>query len=232
MKPVMELLKQFFVQRSILYSMITFFSFFVIVPLGDLRLRFTDGHCSRCLLYTDFSFPRSNNTSLPAQFSIQEFGDQEVCEYSLAVTSVFSLIYPLLAMFMYLHLYRKDAAETREENKTDLGHFLFLTHVLVELVMLVLVLVSGSLVSQGFSHICQSLSDGLSSCSDAQNSATSWGVYDGSNFYLDLMVATTGSWLVFVCWLLQGMLGVWKLWRLNMLPVFDLPCGDRGGDVA
>ena len=38
MKPVMELMKHFFIQRILLYIIITFFSFFVIVPLGDLRV--------------------------------------------------------------------------------------------------------------------------------------------------------------------------------------------------
>lgn len=45
------------------------------------------------------------------------FGEQEVCEYSIAVSSVFCLIYPLVAVVVYFFMFRRDSAETRDENK-------------------------------------------------------------------------------------------------------------------
>lgn len=77
------------------------------------QIRFTDDHCSRCILYADVSVNGSNTSALP----VIEFGEQEVCEYSLAVSSVFCLIYPFLAGAIYVVLYRRDSKETREENK-------------------------------------------------------------------------------------------------------------------
>ncbi|XP_005107154.1 uncharacterized protein LOC101860766 [Aplysia californica] len=235
MKPLMELLKQFFIQRIILYAFIAFFSFFVIVPLGDLRIKFTDDHCSRCLLYSDVVYNVSVSPDI-SYFRIR-FGEQEVCEYSIAVTSVLCLIYPLVVGGIYFYLYRRDSAETRDENKLDLGHCLFLVHVLLEVAFVLLILVSASMISRGFQHLCESLGAGrdlvpplLDSCSDAQN-FHSWRGYDGSNFYVTLSVATAGSWFLFLSWLLQALLGLWKLWRLNMLPVLPLgclPCCDRG----
>ncbi|GFO25979.1 transmembrane protein 179 [Plakobranchus ocellatus] len=193
------------------------------------QIRFTDGHCSRCLLYSDVEY-NLNATSAALYFRI-EFGEQEVCEYTIAVASVFCLIYPLLAAAAYLLLYRRDSQEMREENKIDLGHFLFLLHIVVELAIVILVLVSSCMVSHGFKLLCDSLLKGrdttpkiLDSCSDAQD-FEDWRGYDGSNFYTSLSVATAGSWFQFVAWLMQGLLGLWKLWRLNMLPVLPgIPC--------
>ncbi|RUS84610.1 hypothetical protein EGW08_007637 [Elysia chlorotica] len=232
MKPLLELCKHFFIQRFIIYVIIAFFSFFVIVPLGDLRIRFTDDHCSRCILYSEIEY-NVNATASALYFRIN-FGEQEVCEYSIAVASVFCLIYPLVAAAAYLLLYRRDSHEMREENKIDLGHFLFLLHIGVELVIVLFVLVSSCMVSNGFRLLCDSILKGrdttpkiLDSCMDAENFAD-WRGYDGSNFYTSLSVATAGSWFLFVSWLMQGILGMWKLWRLNMLPVLPgLPCGAR-----
>ncbi|KAH9514778.1 hypothetical protein Btru_023622 [Bulinus truncatus] len=223
MKPVLEIIKQFYVQRIIIYGFITIFSFLVIVPLGDLKIRFTDEHCSRCLLYSDFDF-NVNNTPEATYFRIR-FGEQEVCEYSIAVSSVFCLIYPIIAILIYVYLYRRDNSKT-DENKLDMSHGFFIIHVVTELCVAILMLVSAGLISAGFQHICDSLKAAvnlkyISSCSDAQN-FSDWRNYDGSNFYASLSVATAGSWLLFATWLMQGLLGLWKLWWLNVLPV--LPC--------
>lgn len=225
----MELLKQFFIQRLILYIIIAVFSFFVIVPLGDLRLKFTDDHCSRCLLYSDISLANSAGNNTTGTSMAITFGDQEVCEYSIAVSSVFCLIYPLIMGALYFYFHRRDSAETREENKLDLAHFLFWIHIAVEIGVVVLTLVSAAMISRGFMHICEGLVDGgiIESCMDAEK-LTDWKGYDGSNFFISLSVATAGSWLVWTSWVLQGLLGVWKLWRLNMLPA--LGCCDRHGD--
>ncbi|BFZ12300.1 hypothetical protein BsWGS_15339 [Bradybaena similaris] len=225
MKPVLELLKNFYIQRIVVYFVIAVFSFLVIVPLGDLRLRFTDGHCSRCLLYSKVMF--AHNTSSAQTYCVGiEFGEQEVCEYSIAVSSVFCLIYPLLFAVVYFFMYRRDNAETRDENKLDLAQGLFLLHIMFEMTVVIFMLVSACLITAGYRFICDSLSgDGhqLSSCMDAENFA-SWCGYDGSNFYVSLAVSTAGGWCLFVSWLMQGLLGMWKLWRLNMLPVLPLPC--------
>ncbi|XP_059158590.1 uncharacterized protein LOC131942699 [Physella acuta] len=218
MKSVLELLKHFYIQRIIMYGIIAVFSFLVIVPLGDLRIRFTDDHCSRCILYSEMDFNVSE-TSDARYFRIR-FGEQEVCEYSIAVSSVFCLIYPIAAALIYFYLYRRDNAE-RDENKLDLSHCLFLIHIAVEFAVVILMLVSASMISAGFMHFCQSVTVGVGSCIDAQN-FSDWRGYDGSNFYEALAVATAGGWLLFVSWMFQGLLGLWKLWRLNVLPV--LPC--------
>lgn len=218
MKPVLELLKHFYIQKIIVYCFIAIFSFLVIVPLGDLRIRFTDDHCSRCLLYSEMDFNVSA-TAEATYFRIR-FGEQEVCEYSIAVSSVFCLIYPIIVGLIYVYLYQRDNNET-DENKLDLSHCLFLLHIIAELCVVILMLVSACMISAGFKHLCDSLLTGLKSCIEAQE-FSDWRGYDGSNFYVSLSVATAGSWLLFVSWLMQGLLGLWKLWRLNMLPVF--PC--------
>ncbi|XP_013090195.2 uncharacterized protein LOC106074020 [Biomphalaria glabrata] len=223
MKPLLEILKHYYIQKILIYGFTFLCSFLVIVPLGDLKIKFTDEHCSRCLLYSDFDF-NVNNTPQATYFKIR-FGEQEVCEYSLAVSSVFCLIYPVIAVLLYIYLYRRDNSKT-DENKLDLSHGLYVIHIITELCVAILILVSAGLITSGFRHICDSLDAAVTlklidSCSGAQSFAD-WRNYDGSNFYVSLSVATAGCWLLFVSWLLQSLLGLWKLWWLNVLPVF--PC--------
>ncbi|KAL8614852.1 hypothetical protein ACOMHN_063202 [Nucella lapillus] len=195
----------------------------------------------QCLLYADVVHKQANNSNgnnnsssnnsistTAASRGVQQggglvahlqFGSPSVCEYSLAVSALFSLIYSLAMVGVYLYGFRRE----RKNKDTDLGQVWFLVHGVVEVGVVVLMLVSACTVSHGFTTLCTHIADAplpgyqLDSCSDAQD--FQWANYDISNFYVCLSVATAGSWFQCLFWLLQAVFGTWKLWRLNMLPV-------------
>nr|KAG5712004.1 hypothetical protein BaRGS_026445 [Batillaria attramentaria] len=210
-----EYAKSFYLQRVAVYSLIVLSSFFVIIPMGLLQTNFDNN----CLLYADVAY-EYDNTSHPYVYFKIRFGPASVCEYSLGLSALFSLIYPLAMIGGYLFIYVKD----KGENKRDLAQLAFLVHILVEVVVSLFMLVSACTISAGFTDLCDDITNTgvaqyrVDSCSDAQN-FHDWRGYDGSNFHECLSVATAGSWFQFVFWLLLAVFGVWKLWRLNMLPV-------------
>lgn len=209
-----QLAKSFCLQRVLLYSLIILSCFFLVIPLGLLQTSF-DGNC---LLYADFVYEHTNSSQYV--FFKLRFGPSSVCDYSLGLSVLFSLIYALFMIGGYLFIYFKD----RRQNKMDLAHMGFLVHVLVEILVSLLVLVSACTISGGFKDLCDDITNTnvpqfqVHSCSDAQN-FHDWRGFDGDNFHKCLSVALAGSWFQFVFWLLQTGLGLWKLWRLNMLPV-------------
>lgn len=215
----LEYAKSFFLQRAAGYCLIILSSLFVLVPLGDLNTKFD----RKCLLYSDVAYELVNDTISGKPHSVLfkiRFGNSSVCEYNIAISAIFSLIYALAMVVVYIFLYIKE----RGNKATDLGQTAFLVHGIVEVVVAVMMLVSACTISHGFTMLCSDMTDTsavpvftIDRCSVAQNH--DWRGYDGSNFYVCLAVATAGSWFQFVFWTLQSAFVVWKLWRLNMLPV-------------
>ncbi|XP_076464061.1 transmembrane protein 179B-like [Babylonia areolata] len=212
-----EYAKSFFLQRAAGYCLIVLSSLFVIAPLGVLQTQLDQ----QCLLYADVVHELQNVSAgaLPRGSFRFRFGPPSVCEYSLAVSALFSLLYPLVMIGVHVFAFLRE----KRNKDTDLGQVWFLVHGVVEVVVVVLVLVSACTISHGFTSLCSDITDvqilsrQLDKCSDAQQ--YKWGDYDVSNFYVCLSVATAGSWFQFVFWLLQAAFVMWKLWRLNMLPV-------------
>lgn len=226
-----EYAKSFYLQRVAVYSVIVLTSFFVIVPLGILQTKFD----RNCLLYADVTYEPYSSTTTSTQFVLFkiQFGPTSVCEYNLGMSALFSLIYALAMIAGYLFIYVKD----KGDNKMDLAHVAFLVHIVLEVVVMVMMLVSACTISHGFRELCEDITNPntnipnhrVESCTDAQK-FHDWRNFDGSNFHDCLACATAGSWFQFVCWLLQAAFGVWKLWRLNMLPV--LPAWFKPGSSS
>ncbi|KAK7104948.1 transmembrane protein 179-like [Littorina saxatilis] len=210
-----EYAKSFFLQRAAGYCFIILASLFVLCPLGVLQTEFDDN----CLLYSEVHYELFNKSVGGMVVWRMKFGPQSVCQYNLAVSAIFSLIYALVMVLGYIFLYIRD----REKNEIDLGQIAFLVHGVLEVVVVVLMLVSACTISHGFTTLCDQFTDtGLrgytvDSCSHVQTH--NWRGYDATNFFVCLAVATAGSWFQFIFWLLQTVFVLWKLWRLNMLPV-------------
>ncbi|PVD26490.1 hypothetical protein C0Q70_14167 [Pomacea canaliculata] len=179
-----------------------------------------------CVLYSDVVYEHYNETNDNNVYFRIRFGASSVCNYNLAVTAIFSIIYSSAMIAGYIFIYFRD----KGDKKIDLAHIAFLIHCLTEMAVALLMLVLACMVSAGFTHLCKGITSGpysVPSCSHAEK-FKDWRGHDATNFYTCLAVATAGAWFQFVFWLLQGLFGVWKLWRLNMLPVLPdwlkLPC--------
>ena len=63
----------------------------------------------KCLLYSDVVYEYYNNSAglHSAVFRVR-FGPQSVCEYNLAVSALFSLIYPLVMIGVYIFIYVRE----------------------------------------------------------------------------------------------------------------------------
>ncbi|ESO86160.1 hypothetical protein LOTGIDRAFT_167393 [Lottia gigantea] len=224
MAALLEYVKQFLLQRAFMYGLILLASFFVISPLGSLQTTFNE----RCILYADFKYTTVNKT----HYFAVNFGESSVCDYDLAVSVIFCMCYPVIGIATYIFLYFREKAD----KKVDLSHLLFMGNCIVDIIITVLVLVVACTISTGFTHLCNQIMSGteqgirLTGCSDAQKFESwrmyhdsTYTVYDGTKFHVDLSIATAGSWFAFIFWFLQALFGTWKLWRLNMLPT----CPDK-----
>ncbi|XP_041352963.1 uncharacterized protein LOC121371269 isoform X2 [Gigantopelta aegis] len=214
MSNILQYVKQFYLQRVVLYGLIALSSFFVIGPLGEVLVNFGD----KCILYADVEFIK--NSSYTATYFLVKFPpDSSVCHYNLVIAIVFSLVYAGVAIALYIYLYFK----ARDSESLDIANIYFVIHCVLDVAVAVLVLVAACTISRGFSYVCDQFMNGVNhginmhSCSDAQR-FENWFNIDASNFHLCLSIAVVGSWLCFLFWLMQAVFGGWKLWRLNMLP--------------
>ncbi|KAK6182859.1 hypothetical protein SNE40_010448 [Patella caerulea] len=211
MTAILEYVKQFLLQRVCMYGLIILASLFVVSPLGSLQTTFNEN----CLLYSDVNYTTWNNV----HYFAVKFGSSSICDYDLAVAVIFCIFYPAILIAANIFLFFREKAD----KKVDLSHFLFVGNCILDVVITILVLVMACTISAGFTYLCDQLMAGqsqgmpISSCSDAQK-FENWRELDGSNFHLDLSIATAGSWITFIFWFLQAFFGMWKLWRLNMLP--------------
>ncbi|KAL8608256.1 hypothetical protein ACOMHN_042123 [Nucella lapillus] len=109
---LVEMAKSFLLQRTVVFCAIVIASLFVIAPMGILQTKFS----SECLLYSDvvYEYFRANGGRPDMVLFRIRFGPQSVCQYTVAVTALFSFIYALIMFLIYLLSFRKE-----EANKVD-----------------------------------------------------------------------------------------------------------------
>ena len=70
-----------------------------------LQTKFDD----KCLLYSDVVYEYYNTSTGPHSVIFRiRFGPQSVCEYNLAVSALFSLIYSLIMIGVYIFIYFRE----------------------------------------------------------------------------------------------------------------------------
>ncbi|XP_076442539.1 uncharacterized protein LOC143281288 [Babylonia areolata] len=216
---LVDLAHNFLLRRAVGYGLIVLSSLFVLIPMGVLQTKFG----RECLLYSDvvYEYFRSPGGRPDSVLFRVRFGPQSMCQYTVAVSALFSLIFSLVVGAVYAVFFQRERA-SKEASAVLTGQGVMVAQGVVEVVVAVLMLVSACTVSHGFASLCGGVTDtGIAifqvpRCSEAQR--YNWRGFDASNFVVCLAVATAGCWLQFTLWSLQAALELREIWRLHILP--------------
>ncbi|ESO86159.1 hypothetical protein LOTGIDRAFT_235530 [Lottia gigantea] len=184
--------------RTVLYGAIFILSMFIFAPMANQM----NTHDGLCVLYGDAE-------------AVEGYSEKTTCNYTIAIGVLFGFIYGgIMTVVGVLSLLGKLK---KPENFSGV---LFLINVILDLISFILVLITACMISVGFQALCNSLISILQiksdSCQQVYLKIPSTGERD--EFYTPLAVAEAGAWISFVIWMLQVVIGVFLLWRNNMIP--------------
>lgn len=181
---------------AVICVLLVVMGFLVITPLAVLQASL-DG---QCLLYAD----------------TKDYSPTSVCNYPLAVTTIFQFLYGVTRFILTLLIF----LGTIKVNVLSPKRFV-LPCVIVDVIACLLTLVSGGLISHGFSVMCSNV---FFPNSDRCGTV---GIYIAAsdnflhNYYSCLKVAEIGVWPSWILWILLVVLDVLALSKAGLLP--DLP---------
>ncbi|KAK6182858.1 hypothetical protein SNE40_010447 [Patella caerulea] len=185
----------FLVIRTALYALIFLLGMFIFSPLS-LQMNVHDGNC---ILYAE------RNSDYPSKSN---------CNFCIAIGVLFCFIYGgLMTIIGALRL-----LEIISDSEKFKG-VLFIVNVVVDAVSMFLVLVTASILSAGLKAVCDSFTPVGYHCRDIFLIVNSSGEHD--TFYNNLAIAEGGAWICFIAWIVQTVLGVFIMYRNNIIRI---PC--------
>ncbi|KAK2176684.1 hypothetical protein NP493_646g01086 [Ridgeia piscesae] len=183
-----------------IYVITFLFSLFIVIPLTVYEAQF-NGHC---LLFATGDL---NVSSLPVEQLTVQWGDGGYCKYPIVMGILALPLSLFYILWMSLHLF-KDY---------DLSWLASFVALVTSVTASFLMLVAGIILTTGFKKWCDFLRRSIaSSCDVGEIVQFSIGEdIDKSGYYVEFGMAQFGTWLSWICWVIQTGLASIKLWRFH-----------------
>ncbi|XP_053135213.1 transmembrane protein 179 [Hemicordylus capensis] len=182
-------LSNFLFAQCICYFLAFLFSFIVVVPLSENS---NDFH-GRCLLFTEGMWLNANLTAESQRFTVQEWGPESACRFSL-FAGLLSLLLAAVQAWRTLFFLCKGHEDS---------FFYAFLNLLVSAFVVFVIFIASTIVSVGFNMWCDAITEKGSmpnSCEELQDIDLELNL-ENSAFYDQFAITQFGLWAAWLTWL-------------------------------
>ncbi|KAL8168889.1 UNVERIFIED_CONTAM: hypothetical protein K2H54_022281 [Gekko kuhli] len=183
------------------YFLAFLFSFIVAVPLSENS---NDFH-GRCLLFTEGMWLNANLTAEKQRFTVQEWGPESACRFSL-FAGLLSLLLAAVQAWRTLFLLCKGHEDS---------FFYAFLNLLISAFVVFVIFIASTIVSVGFKMWCDAVTDKGSmpySCEELQDIDLELNL-ENSSFYDQFAITQFGLWAAWLSWLGITILAFMKVYH-------------------